>query len=147
MQIPVADLDRDGDLDFASAERAAFFSSRTRPSAKMGLALPYIRVDARDNVAIVLDPEGYTAREHIPQSNKIALKDSNRTSLSYDTGTLSDTRALIPEGSWIRPTWWNAGNARARRPADGDGYSGGIAAPGRLYIRGLSQPRRLRRYA
>ena len=36
---------------------------------------PYIRVDDRDNVAIVLDPAGLTAREHIPQSNKIALKD------------------------------------------------------------------------
>ena len=39
------------------------------------MSLPYIRVDDRDNVAIILHPEGFTAREHIPQSNKIALKD------------------------------------------------------------------------
>ena len=35
----------------------------------------YVRIDERDNVGIVVDPDGLDAREHIPQSNKIALTD------------------------------------------------------------------------
>jgi galactarate dehydratase len=67
--------------------------------------LQYIRVDERDNVAIVLDPEGYTSpREHIPQSNKIALKDfePNEPVLRYGH-IIGHAVEAIPEGAWIRP--------------------------------------------
>ncbi|HYP07013.1 MAG TPA: galactarate dehydratase [Bryobacteraceae bacterium] len=70
----------------------------------MGLPLPYIRVDDRDDVAIVLNPEGHTAREHIPQSNKIALKDfePHEPVIRYGHIIGYAVRA-IPSGSWIRP--------------------------------------------
>jgi galactarate dehydratase len=67
--------------------------------------LQYIRVDERDNVAIVLSPEGYTSpREHIPQSNKIALKhfEPNEPVLRYGH-IIGYAAQRIPEGAWIRP--------------------------------------------
>ena len=65
---------------------------------------PYIRIDDRDNVAIVLDPAGLTAREHIPQSNKIALKDfeAHEPIIRYGQ-TIGYAKAEILQGSWIRP--------------------------------------------
>ena len=76
MQIPVADLDGDGDLDFAVGGKSGLFLfvNKTQAVGIIELSLPYIRVHDRDNVAIILHPDGFTAREHIPQSNKIALK-------------------------------------------------------------------------
>ena len=68
------------------------------------MSLPYICVDDRDNVAIILHPEGFTAREHIPQSNKIALKDfeTHEPVIRYGH-VIGYAAGPIPQGSWIRP--------------------------------------------
>ena len=73
----------------------------------------YIRVNAQDNVAIIVEPEGVasgqvldqgiTAREAIPQANKIAL-------VSFEPGqpvlryghTIGFAERAIPAGSWVR---------------------------------------------
>ncbi len=73
----------------------------------------YIRVNPRDNVAIVVHPDGaasgaqlpggITAREHVPQSHKVSLRD-------FETGdpilrygqVIGYTNRAIPVGSWIR---------------------------------------------
>ena len=55
-------------------------------------------------MAIVLHPEGHTAREHIPQSNKIALKDFEPHEPVVRYGHIIGYAArAIPSGSWIRP--------------------------------------------
>jgi galactarate dehydratase len=63
----------------------------------------FIRVHPRDNVAIVVRPEGMDAREHIPQSHKIALRDfaPGDPVLRYGQPIGYANRA-IPEGSWVR---------------------------------------------
>lgn len=68
------------------------------------MSLPYVRVDDRDNVAIILHPDGYTAREHIPQSNKIALKsfEAREPVIRYGH-VIGYAINPIPKGSWIRP--------------------------------------------
>ena len=63
----------------------------------------YIRVDPRDNVAIVVEPEGLTAGEFIPQGHKIALSD-------FETGdpvkrygqAIGYANRRIPAGMWVR---------------------------------------------
>lgn len=78
------------------------------------LAYPYVQVHERDNVAIILDPEGaapghvfptgVTARERIPQSNKIALADleAGQPVLRYGEVIGHATRG-IRIGDWVRP--------------------------------------------
>ena len=73
----------------------------------------YVRVDARDNVAIIVNPEGVprgaafagglTAAESIPQSHKIALRDlaAGEAVLRYGQAIGRANRA-IPAGSWLR---------------------------------------------
>lgn len=63
----------------------------------------FIRVNPRDNVAIVVDPEGITAREHIPQSHKIALRDfaPGDPVLRYGH-PIGYANRPIAEGSWVR---------------------------------------------
>jgi len=63
----------------------------------------YIRVNPRDNVAIVVDPEGMTAREYIPQSHKVALCDfaPGDPVMRYGQAIGYANRA-IPQGSWVR---------------------------------------------
>jgi galactarate dehydratase len=73
----------------------------------------YIRVNGRDNVAIVVSadgvssgdslPSGLTAREAIPQSHKIALADlaPGEPVRRYGQIIGHATRA-IPQGSWVR---------------------------------------------
>jgi galactarate dehydratase len=63
----------------------------------------FIRVHPRDNVAIVVRPEGMDAREHIPQSHKIALRDfvPGDPVLRYGQAIGYANRA-IAEGSWVR---------------------------------------------
>jgi galactarate dehydratase len=63
----------------------------------------YIRVNPRDNVAIVVDPEGMTAREHIPQSHKIALREfaAGEPVLRYGQ-VIGYANRGIAEGSWVR---------------------------------------------
>jgi galactarate dehydratase len=63
----------------------------------------YIRVNPRDNVAIVVDPEGMTAREYIPQSHKIALRDFTPGDPIVRYGqAIGYANRTIPEGSWVR---------------------------------------------
>ena len=63
----------------------------------------YIRVNPRDNVAIVVDPEGMTAREHIPQSHKVSLCDFAPGDPVIRYGqTIGFTNRTIPQGSWVR---------------------------------------------
>jgi galactarate dehydratase len=73
----------------------------------------YIRVHPRDNVAIVVHPEGMasgeelpggiTVREHIPQSHKIALNDFavGDPILRYGQ-PIGYANRPIPAGSWVR---------------------------------------------
>jgi galactarate dehydratase len=72
-----------------------------------------IRVNQRDNVAIIVSPEGaaqgaqfpggLTARERIPQSHKIALQDFERGAPILRYGeTIGHALRAIPAGSWVR---------------------------------------------
>jgi galactarate dehydratase len=73
----------------------------------------YIRVHPRDNVAIIVDPEGVAAgtalpdgiaaRERIPQSHKVALEalESGQPIVRYGH-TIGFARRPIPAGSWVR---------------------------------------------
>src|SRR6185437_11793573 len=73
----------------------------------------YIRVNPRDNVAIIVDPDGagagtplpggITARERIPQSHKIALRDFEKGEEILRYGqVIGYANRAIPAGSWIR---------------------------------------------
>jgi galactarate dehydratase len=66
-------------------------------------APPYIRVHPRDNVAIVVSQDGFDAREHIPQSHKIALRDFavGQPIIRYGE-TIGHALRAIPKGSWVR---------------------------------------------
>ena len=73
----------------------------------------YIRVNVRDNVAIIVHPEGVaagaslpgglTARERIPQAHKIALHDleAGEPVLRYGQ-TIGLANRPIPAGTWVR---------------------------------------------
>ena len=63
----------------------------------------FIRVHPLDNVGIVVDPEGMTAREHVPQSHKIALREvaAGEPVMRYGQAIGYANRS-IPEGSWVR---------------------------------------------
>ena len=63
----------------------------------------YIRVNPLDNVGIIVDPEGFTAREHIPQSHKMALRaiEAGEPVVRYGHNIGRATRR-IEEGSWVR---------------------------------------------
>ena len=64
----------------------------------------YIRVNERDNVGIIVEPEGFRSeRERIPQSHKIALQISETASRCSATGRPSGSPiARSPRGSWVR---------------------------------------------
>src|SRR5690348_17923472 len=63
----------------------------------------FIRVHALDNVGIVIDPEGITAREHIPQSHKIALVDFAPGDPVMRYGQpIGHANRPLREGSWVR---------------------------------------------
>jgi galactarate dehydratase len=78
------------------------------------LAYPYVRVHPNDNVAIILDPEGappghvfpsgLAAREHIPQSNKIALAqlEAGDPVLRYGE-VIGYASRDVRSGEWVRP--------------------------------------------
>lgn len=69
----------------------------------MFLAPLYIRVNERDNVAIVVHPEGLIARERIPQSHKVALRDIERAEPVWRYGQIiGRANRAIPAGSWVR---------------------------------------------
>ncbi|MDQ6699676.1 MAG: galactarate dehydratase [Acidobacteriota bacterium] len=63
----------------------------------------FIRVHARDNVAIVVHPDGFAGRERIPQSHKIALSDfaSGDPVLRYGQA-IGYANRPIAEGAWVR---------------------------------------------
>src|SRR5215472_2593032 len=63
----------------------------------------YIRVNERDNVGIVVAPEGLVALERIPQSHKMALSDitPGESVLRYGQ-TIGYANRAIPRGSWVR---------------------------------------------
>ncbi len=63
----------------------------------------FIRVNPGDNVGIIVDPEGFTARERIPQSHKMALRaiDQGQPVIRYGQNIgLANRR--IEEGAWVR---------------------------------------------
>jgi galactarate dehydratase len=73
----------------------------------------YIRVHERDNVAIVANPDGLAAgtrfpdgltlSEHIPQANKVALRDLDRGEPVVRYGQIIGHAAKkIARGSWVR---------------------------------------------
>ena len=73
----------------------------------------YIRVDARDNVAIVVSPDGVahgdtlpgglTTREAIPQAHKVALADLDGGEAVVRYGqTIGYANRPIARGSWVR---------------------------------------------
>src|SRR5215470_12877064 len=72
----------------------------------------YIRVHERDNVAIIVDPEGAPAgtefpgglivSEHIPQAHKVALQQLNPYDPIIRYGEIIGTATrAIPAGSWL----------------------------------------------
>jgi len=64
----------------------------------------HIRVNQRDNVAIIVDPEGFVAgQERIPQSHKIALQclDPGEPVIRYGE-TIGFANRRIEAGSWVR---------------------------------------------
>ena len=113
----------------------------------------YIRVNSRDNVAILVHPEGaapgellpdgLVARERIPQSHKIALQDLERRRTG--TALRADHRPRQPRHRrrqlGARGTARHARRAAARRAPAGDRCPARAAAAGRLHLRGLPQCR------
>ncbi len=63
----------------------------------------FIRVHERDNVGIIVDTEGFTARERIPQSHKMALRaiEAGEPVVRYGQ-TIGLANRRIEEGSWVR---------------------------------------------
>ncbi len=63
----------------------------------------FIRVHPRDNVGIVVSPDGFTARERIPQSHKLALRaiEAGEPILRYGHN-IGIAARRIEEGSWVR---------------------------------------------
>jgi galactarate dehydratase len=66
-------------------------------------APPYIQVNARDNVAIIVSPDGYVGRERIPQSHKIALNglQTGEPVIRYGE-IIGFANRSIEAGSWVR---------------------------------------------
>ena len=63
----------------------------------------YIRVHERDNVGIIVSPEGATFREHIPQAHKVALCDLGPGDAVVRYGQIiGHANRSIPAGSWVR---------------------------------------------
>src|SRR5215472_5626419 len=63
----------------------------------------YIRVNALDNVGIIVDPEGFAGRERIPQSHKMALRaiEVGEPVIRYGQ-TIGYANRRIEEGLWVR---------------------------------------------
>jgi galactarate dehydratase len=63
----------------------------------------FIRVNPDDNVGIIVDPEGFTARERIPQSHKMALRaiEAGEPVIRYGHN-IGLAHRRIEEGSWVR---------------------------------------------
>ncbi len=63
----------------------------------------YIKVHPRDNVAIVVDPEGMTLAEHVPQSHKVALEklEAGQPVRRYGE-IIGYANRPIPVQTWVR---------------------------------------------
>src|SRR4249919_3398666 len=62
-----------------------------------------IRVHERDNVAIVVEPEGITVRELIPQSHKVAMQEIGKGEPVVRYGqTIGIANRDIASGWWVR---------------------------------------------
>ena len=63
----------------------------------------YIKVNPRDNVAIIVSPDGADFAEHVPQSHKVSLQDfeTNQPVIRYGE-TIGLAARPIAKGSWIR---------------------------------------------
>jgi galactarate dehydratase len=87
---------------------------RCRTYRKLAEVEPlYIRVDARDNVAIIVNPEGLAAgttfsdglvlAERIPQAHKVALRDFEKGEPVVRYGqAIGHAARFIKAGSWVR---------------------------------------------
>jgi galactarate dehydratase len=65
--------------------------------------MSYIQVHASDNVAIIVDPEGATLAEHIPQSHKVALRDLAPGDPIFRYGqVIGHAIRSIGAGHWVR---------------------------------------------
>jgi galactarate dehydratase len=63
----------------------------------------WIQVHPRDNVAIIVSPDGYLGRERVPQSHKIALSDLRSGEAVFRYGqAIGYANRDIPSGSWVR---------------------------------------------
>jgi galactarate dehydratase len=63
----------------------------------------FIRVHESDNVAIVVRPEGYIGREHIPQSHKVALERIEQSAPIVRYGqVIGHATRDIEASSWVR---------------------------------------------
>ena len=63
----------------------------------------YIRVHERDNVGIIVSPEGATMREHIPQAHKAALSEIQTGEPIVRYGQpIGYASRPIPAGAWVR---------------------------------------------
>ena len=62
-----------------------------------------IHLHPSDNVAIVVSPDGYQARERVPQSHKVTLVDlaAGEPILRYGY-VIGHALRAIPAGSWVR---------------------------------------------
>ena len=76
--------------------------ARSPPTAYNEISM-YLRVHPRDNVGIILSPDGFTARERIPQSHKIALAaiEAGEPILRYGQ-PIGLAARRIEEGAWVR---------------------------------------------
>ena len=67
------------------------------------MSADYIRINGLDNVGIVVRPEGYAAREHVPQSHKVALADIGEREPVLRYGhVIGYANRSIARGSWVR---------------------------------------------
>jgi galactarate dehydratase len=64
---------------------------------------PFLQIHPRDNVGIVIDPEGATFAERIPQAHKVALQDLETSDAIVRYGEIIGHAARpIRKGSWVR---------------------------------------------
>ena len=72
----------------------------------------YIQTHPRDNVAIVVAPEGFQAAERVPQAHKLALTDFESGAPIFRYGhVIGWANRAIAKGAWVRPEMINAPTA------------------------------------
>jgi galactarate dehydratase len=67
------------------------------------MSVPYLRIHPRDNVAIVVSPDGYAGIEHIPQAHKITLTELGKGDPVIRYGqVIGHANRTVPKGGWMR---------------------------------------------